>query len=114
MSAFYFEAHAARKYGVNVAIILEALKFLLRKNKANHQNLYDGRFWIRNSGVAWAELFPFWSEDQVVRYLEKARECSAVAIGNYNKSPLDRTLWYTIIDPEIFDSTDLSRSTHTR
>lgn len=99
---YAFKKNIAKKYGVNEAVILHRLVFYIEKNIANDKHFYDGNFWIFNSKKAWLELFDFYSESQIKTILKNLVEKGAVKTGIYNKTKYDRTLWYSIIDYEIF------------
>ena len=77
--------------------------------------MHDGRCWTYNSTKALQELFPYASERQIKYALKKLREEGVIETGNYNKSAMDKTLWYTLTDAgealfrqESSDSTNLS------
>ena len=40
-----FDVEVAEKYGVNSAILLNALVFWVKKNKANKKHFHDGLTW---------------------------------------------------------------------
>lgn len=98
MTSHYFDIDDAEQYGVLPAIILQNIKFWIAKNKANGDNVHDGRVWVYNSVSAWTELFPYATKDQVRRALEKLEYMGAVVTGNYNKRAGDVTKWYAISD----------------
>lgn len=86
----------AKKYGVHAAIILENIGYWVRRSEANEANFHDGYYWTYNSKKAIAELFPYLTERQMAFALQKLIDAGLVLTGNYNKSPHDRTLWYTL------------------
>ncbi len=88
----------AKKYGVHAAIILENIGYWVRRSEANEANFHDGYYWTYNSKKAIAELFPYLTERQTAFALQKLIDAGLVLTGNYNKSPHDRTLWYTLSD----------------
>ncbi len=69
-----FDIEHAKKYGVDVAIVLKNLQFWIMKNKANNRHFYEGRTWTYNSVKAFAELFPYWTERQIIRILKTMEE----------------------------------------
>lgn len=97
-----FSIQHAKKYGVESAIIIKNLQFWIMKNRANNKHLYDGRTWTYNSVKAFSELFPYWTEKQIRRILEKLEENGVLMSGNYNKSAYDRTKWFAFVDESIF------------
>lgn len=96
-----FDIELAEKHGVRAAILIEHLAFWQKKNIANNKNYYDGHYWSYNSRRAFSELFPYYSEHQIYRTLSYMEEAGIIKTGNYNKTPYDRTKWYTIIDQSI-------------
>jgi hypothetical protein len=99
-TAHCFMIEDANKYGVDCATVLYSIRFWLNRCKANGQNIHDGRVWTYNSVPAWAELFPYFSEDQIKRILLKLRTANVLLVGNYNKKGYDKTLWYSVNEAE--------------
>lgn len=93
-----FQSKVACEVGVDGAIMLQNIYFWVKKNEANDKNFHDGKYWTYNSKKAFAVLFPFWSERQIERILDKLRKDEYLEVGNYNATPYDRTLWYTLTD----------------
>lgn len=91
-----FNIEDAKKYGVECAIILENLRFWIAKNKANNRHFYDGKYWTYNSVRALAELFPYWTINQIRRYIDKLQSLGVISCGNYNQSPYDMTKWFCV------------------
>lgn len=94
----HFDIDDAKKHGVECAILLNNFRWWLAKNKANNKHFHEGRYWTYNSVKAFGELFPYWSKDQVRRYLEKLEKSGEIVSGNFNKSHYDRTKWYSLND----------------
>lgn len=93
-----FNVEDAKNYGVECAIILENIRFWIEKNKANERHFYDGQYWTYNSVRAFSVLFPYWSEHQIRRYLEKLEDLGIIKSGNYNESPYNKAKWYCLIE----------------
>lgn len=96
--AFVFETDDAMKYGVDVAVLLYAIRFWVKQNEMHGKHFHDGRYWTFNTKKKWAEWFPFWSERHVKTVLDAAVKAGALLTGNYNASTYDRTLWYSLPD----------------
>jgi len=96
-----FNIEIAVQYGVNESIMLENLHFWIIKNKANEQNFYNDNYWTYNSQKAFTELFPYWSKKQIQRILSSLENKGLIIKGNYNKSPYDRTSWYTLTEKAL-------------
>lgn len=91
---YTFDTDIAQRFGINEAILIQNLVFWIRKNEANDKHFHDGRYWTYNSAEAFAQLFPFWTVNQVRRLLARLVEIGVLVKGNYNASQYDRTMWY--------------------
>ena len=94
----FFNTDVAVRYGVNCAILLEFIRCLVDKNKANKENFHDGRYWTYNSKSAFRIIFPYMSYKQIRTALDTLRAEGLVETGNFSDNPYDRTLWYTITE----------------
>lgn len=93
-----FSIEVAVQYGMAEAVLIENLRFWITKNAANGQHFYEGRFWTYNSARAYAELFPYLSEDKIQRTLKKLEQAGAVLTGSFHENRYDRTRWYSLCD----------------
>jgi hypothetical protein len=96
-----FMVEDAVKHGVEKAIIIQHLRYWLRKNKANRVNFALGYWWTYNSTKAFAEIFPYLSEKSIQRWLLELEKEKVLISGNFNKTKFDRTKWYSINEPEF-------------
>lgn len=94
----HFNVDDAKKHGIECAILLNNIRFWVDKNRANDKHFHDNKYWTYNSVKAFGELFPYWSKDQVRRYLEKLEKAGEIVSGNFNQSHYDRTKWYSLND----------------
>lgn len=79
--------------GLNEAIFLQQIHFHLRFSK----NERDGRTWVYNTFEEWQEEMPWWSVRTLKRIVHRLQECGLLlTTSEYNKMPIDKTLWYTI------------------
>lgn len=102
-----FNDNIAKKYGITEAIILNKMVFYIEKNIANRKKFIDGNYWIYNSKKAWLELLPYMTEHSLKTALNNLIKKGAIKTGRYNKINYDRTLWYSIIDFDIFREYDI-------
>lgn len=116
---FVFNEDIAKKYGVDGAIIIQNLYYWIEHNAANDKHFYDGRYWTYNSQKAFAELFPFWTINQIKRIVTKLKKAGAIHVGNYNKNPYDHTAWYAldesvlkILNPNFINEVKSEEETH--
>lgn len=81
---------------LNEAIFLNQLNYwILHTNNPDH--FKEGRIWVYNSYTEWAENnFPFWSAETVKRTISSLKSKKIVKVGNFNKSKMEKTNWYTI------------------
>lgn len=93
-----FDVEIATRYGVNAAILLNNLQYWIEHNKANGKCFHEGRFWTYNSVKAFAQLFPYLSEYQIRTALQKLIDDGVIITGEFNRTNMDRTLWYSITD----------------
>ena len=96
---FMFDSSIARQYGgSDAAAFIHNLYFWIDKNRANGKHFHDGKTWTYNSMKSFSQLLPFLTKRQVERVINNLRDNGAIITGNYNKSSLDRTLWFTLSD----------------
>jgi len=91
-----FDPKIAEMVGIAPAVIYQNICWWIAKNEANGDNLIDGHYWTYNSVRAFAVLFPYLTEDQVRRALDKLVDCGLIVVGNHNKSAYDRTKWFRL------------------
>ena len=86
----------ATKVGLHEAIILQQMHYWLELNKEKERNHIEDKYWTYNPISEWQKKFPFLSDHAVRKGLEHLRKEKLLLTGNFNKSRVDRTLWYTI------------------
>jgi len=96
----------AKKYGLDAAVFLYNLYFWLAKNKANNKHQHDGHTWTYNSQRALERLFPYWTRRRIRTVVKNLLEANVIKVGNYNKTPYDRTTWYALGDETILEEFD--------
>lgn len=92
-----FDEEIAKELGVECAIVYSNLLFWVKKNKANKEerHFHEDKWWTYNNAGSFKELFPWWSERNIYRFLKKLEDAGYVQSGNFNKFKYDRTKWYT-------------------
>lgn len=93
-----FNIQAASDFGINGAIIINNIQFWIQKNKDNHTNFHEGRFWTYNTYAAFAKQFSYLSINTIRREIKKLVKSGVLIASNFNKSNYDRTLWYAFND----------------
>ena len=96
----------AEKIGLNESIILQQFHYWLERS--NH--IIDGKKWIFNTYKDWHQQFPFWSESTIKRIIKALEEKGYLVSGNWNRSKMDKTKWYTIDYEKLEESEEPSFS----
>lgn len=99
---YQFDVDYAREYGLDEAVMIANLQFWILFNRANCKNRFDGRTWTYGSVSSFADLFPFWTANQIRRIIDSLIEKEVIVAGNYNANQYDRTLWYAFRDEARF------------
>lgn len=88
--------------GLNEAIFLAQLNFILTRNDTVGK-FADGRKWYRDKPHDFVvKYFPFWDEGTVKRTIANLKaDALILARSDLNKDPKDRSLWYTINYPAL-------------
>lgn len=93
-----FDDKVATKLGVEAACVLHNFAFWINKNIADNHNYFEGRYWTYNTREALSKLFPYMSQSKIYRVIGKLEEEGYLLKGNFNKSGIDRTMWYALTD----------------
>lgn len=105
-----FSIKLAMKYGVENATFLKSLIFWIDLHKANNKHFHNGYYWAYNTLESLQKLFPYWSKRQLERIINNLKKAKVIEVSHFNKTPFDRTSWYTIIDEEIIQNFKLKGS----
>lgn len=98
MRELSFNIEAARRFGVDGAIMLQGMAAWISKNRANERHFHDGHWWTYNSQDALVKLFPFWSRRQIQRIVKALNTEGALLLGNYSDGSFHNTTWYALSD----------------
>lgn len=98
MREMSFNVEAARRFGVDGAVMLQGMAVWISKNRANERHFHDGRWWTYNSKAALAKLFPFWTEKQLRRIVTNLSNDGALLLGNYSDGSFHNTTWFALSD----------------
>ncbi|MGE5629659.1 MAG: hypothetical protein ACM3TR_01030 [Caulobacteraceae bacterium] len=82
----------AAAIGLNEAIVVQQLHYWLNKTDF----VKDGRKWVYNTMADWHKQLFFWSLKTVDRTFKNLIQTGIVLVANYNRSKVDKTLWYSI------------------
>ncbi|SHH76886.1 DnaD domain-containing protein [Clostridium magnum] len=87
-----FQPKLAQLLGLNETIIINQIHYWLKKKK----NIIDGRPWVYNTYENWQEQICFLSVSTIKKAIKKLESMGIVIAGNFNRSKIDKTKWYTI------------------
>lgn len=94
----HFNTNLAFEVGLASATIANHIHWWIEQNRDNERNFYDGHYWTYNSIEAFTKTFWYLTKRQIETALNKLIDNGYLIKGNYNKSKLDRTLWYALTD----------------
>lgn len=97
-----FDIALASMYGVECAILIHHFQHWIRINQFKGSNLKDGRCWTYQSRKDIQAHFPYWTFEEVKYLTEKLVKLGILVTANYNKSPMDKTLWYAFANEQAF------------
>lgn len=92
-----FNIEVAKKYGVEAAVVFNYFCWEVYKSKCGKRDFYDGLYWTRESNNELKEQFPYLTERQINYAIKKLVDAGVLVKSNYNVSPYDRTLWYSVV-----------------
>jgi hypothetical protein len=105
-----FNTEEAKEFSIESAILLNNIRFWLRKNKANQKNIFEGKVWTYNSAEAFTILFPYMSRTTIWRRLDELFKAGKILKGNFNDDKRDKTLWFCINEPEFTNLSKMDNS----
>ena len=80
---YSFDVNLAKKYSIEEAIVIKILQRVIAEDKANNENLYDGRTWVFNGEETWAFMFPFWTKNKIYYTFTKLTKRGILIDGSY-------------------------------
>jgi hypothetical protein len=108
--AMYYPSEV-KKYGSIVkAIIVQQIRYWSHYNKAMNKNYYENTYWTYNTLIGWEKLTGINSKT-LSRNIKELVDDKIIKIGNFNKLPFDRTIWYSI-DENTISTNDTPISTN--
>lgn len=97
-----FDIRLAAQYSPEVAILIQHFQFWIRMNRYRNKNIKDGKCWTYQTRKEIQAHFPYWNYDHVKYLCEKLVDLGILVTANYNKNPIDKTLWYAFVDEKAF------------
>ena len=96
----HFKVEEAIKHGIGKAVLIYNLKFWLGKNKEKGKNIHEINnkkyYWTFNSTSAFSEIFPYFTQSSIKRWLVQLEQKGVILSGSFNRRKNDRTKWYTM------------------
>lgn len=99
-----FNVELATKYGILEAILLKHIYFWVQHNTVNQSehNFHAGMYWTYNSVKAFEQIFPYATGPRIRNALHHLIDEGLIITGNFNQTPYNRTLWYTLTEKGLF------------
>lgn len=104
-----FDIALAVEFGIERAILIHHLQHWVRFNRKRNKNLKEGKCWTYQSKADIAAHFPYLSYDSIRYHLDilvngsKELNLDPILLAkNFNKSAMDKTLWYAFINEDKF------------
>jgi len=91
-----FNKNIAKKCGILSAVIYNHIEFWIQKNEADEKHFYDGKYWTYFTLNGIQKIFDYVTVKQIRLAIDKLIKADLIETGNYNKTPYDRTLWYSL------------------
>ena len=91
-----FNVEVATRYGVPCALVLGHIDYLVEKARSDGEKRRNGKYWVSKSVKKIAELYPYYTEKQVRRAIDKLRAEGLVVTGHFPTGECPSTLWYTL------------------
>ncbi|WP_442577829.1 hypothetical protein ACSBOB_19985 [Mesorhizobium sp. ASY16-5R] len=93
-----FDVDIAHKYGLEPAILFQAIGYWCNHNKSKPDRQRDGKAWMYMSRREWLEEFSFIGEGTLRSSLQKLVDAGLVQTANYSEGMYARTTWYCVTD----------------
>lgn len=99
-----FHVALAVEIGLEEAIILKDLHYIINSNRGKEHYERDGKVWTYITLENFTKRFPYMNKTKIWRTLAKLEEEGYIIKGEYNKISYDKTTWYSLSDKtwEIF------------
>lgn len=108
MSMHSFDPAIAAQVGVVPAVIYQNILYWAKRNASEGErheddqrprHFHEGRWWTFNSVKGLSRLFPYLTEEQIRRALEKLEAAGFVAVGYFHRDRFNRSKWYSPLLP---------------
>ncbi len=90
-----FDDGIAKRYGIEAAVLIEALFKEMRESEGKRDNYHQGHYWAVETVSSLHQQYPYISESKVRRTLELLEKEELIKSGCFNADRRDRAKWYT-------------------
>lgn len=90
-----FNVEVAKQLDVHRALFVQHFSFWYQKNKTDNVNFFKGDYWVRMKISQLHTYFPYYTVDQIRRFIEKLLADKLLKKDEFNDKKNDRTKWYT-------------------
>jgi len=97
-----FDSGMAIAYGVEESILIQHFQHWIAYNKTQGRNFHEGRTWMYQSRKQMMGYLIYWNHDKIKYLCEKLVSLGILITDNFNRNPLNRTLWYAFANEEAF------------
>ena len=109
----YIDVEDAQRYGVNAALFIMRLEYLINNNCISRKEyvFHDGRYWSYSPRHEIAKVMPYISDSSLKRITKKLRDEGVIETrSDLNDSPYNNTLWYTFTPSEYQERISLNNT----
>ncbi|WP_398472854.1 hypothetical protein [Tardiphaga sp.] len=93
-----FDVEIAKEYGLECAVLFQAIGYWARHNRSKPDRQRDGKAWMYMSRREWLEEFGYIGEGTLRSALQKLANAGLIERGNYSEGMYARTTWYTLTE----------------
>jgi len=91
-----FDVEVAKEYGLECAVLFQAIGYWAKHNRSKPDRQRDGKAWMYMSRREWLEEFGYIGEGTLRSSLETLAEAGLIERGHYSEGMYARTTWYTL------------------
>lgn len=91
-----FDVDVAKEYGVNSAIVFDAINSKTLQGVGNERLCINGHWWTRVSVTTLMELLPYMTRDKIKNALKCLADAGLLYAEYHSADSRDRTKWYAL------------------
>lgn len=105
-----FDVELAKEYGIEEAILIHHFQHWISHNQKLGRNFIDGRTWTYQTIEEITAHFSYLTPKKVRYAIDTLISKEIIIKGNFNKSSMDKTLWYAFKNQEMFTKDKIGKS----